>query len=560
MKIAHKSFSQSIAESLHFSKLKYVTEAEIDQLLEKSNIYIKNQKCSEDKKVSSHKLVDFYGIQSIIDEMGVVHGPYASDVLDLSAVEIPKQIANENYHQGDQSSIYSFTPSIDYADKIDSELNVNFHKNAFDDVKPAAKKQSFRVLSNLRPFRVSRDQVVVSIYNSRITNNLYDSADLALSKHESALLKNFLMRLDEKIYNTEKCTGTLHRLQDDQIPTDEDTVFMKYRYLKNILEWSDKNYKSKTFLNYSLASIDQHPKAYATISSKNNGQRFKFYFLNKIKKIKLQKKSRNYDDSINLSFKSSQLSVPKRNPSRPTTTSFFAISRTSSINSKNSSIISKNTLERIKKNSESKILRRKSLERSRLDLNFVSNKRKTIPISPSMSVGSLASLNNASVSPVNFSALSLPTPTPQALKSTGFKKEKPLIKKLSQKKAKKMFAQKSTENQVQQQYSNEIIKIKDQYIHSPYSVSIPSSTNQTSFISFEYDEPVADNEQSVNSSIRVSESGGIYVPYSYQKTRSQSIIKTGTYFARNADTMPKILSNKEHDPETSFINVYFEDD
>ena len=572
-----QNFCHKVTKSLDSNELKYMNDSKFDILIEHLKPDNKLLLPISDGKIENKITddgIDTYYMQGFVDGNGNMHGPYSSDNLDVSN----DNHDNDNDHTDSNESVIESYFENEEEQNDNSNNDVYLFNGGIDDHKGSRKKadtKSLKSMANsnftsntapsshfskhLRPFKINKNGHKTPVFDPERTQRLYASADLTLNKLESILLRSFLIRLSDKLYSKEPIFGILNSEKsfentNDRIK-DNYHVFLKYDYLKNVMEWEDneacsiKNRESR----YSTDFYKQVPLAFSHFANEeNNTNSFKnywYYKINDFNNLKKLKKSRSKKEKKNLIDKKKRDDIftfetgttskvspttpncPKKSDSK--NASHLNITKTNfQVPKRSSSRTSFPSAENTPKAISSKLLRQKSIERAKSDSNFLSDSQKSFCKSKNLSIESF------SVPRMNLNGDS-PSLTPNFLAP-----QPPLVP----------LPYGSGDNSKQE--------TKEESLPIPF----PRAASPSDDI-----EVHADDEMSTSSTIHV-----------YPKTKNVSIPKNplsslpfkffGSYAERGNNTIENILlgdileekySSQEdiaEDPENNFINLYHDYD
>ncbi|KAL6928202.1 hypothetical protein ACO0SA_002934 [Hanseniaspora valbyensis] len=279
-----QNFCHKVTKSLDSNELKYMNDSKFDILIE-------------------HLKPDNKLLLPISD--GKIENEITDDGIDAYYMQDDLDVSNDNHddHTDSNESVIEsyFENQEEQNEKINND--VYFFNGGIDDHKGSKKKsdtKSLKSMANskftsntapsshfskhLRPFKIDKNGRKSPVFDPERTQRLYASADLTLNRLESILLRSFLIRLSDKLYSKEPIFGILNSEKsfentNDRIK-DNYHVFLKYDYLKNVMEWEDneasciKNRESR----YSTDFYKQVPLAFSHFTNEeNNTNSFKNY-------------------------------------------------------------------------------------------------------------------------------------------------------------------------------------------------------------------------------------------------------------------------------------------
>lgn len=450
MKAAIKSFSRKVAKSLDSNSLKYVSESEIDALIEKINPNNKVLLKVNNSYISKANLENY--LSSYLDQ----------ELLEVGNIRKPETDLNfySKYQHETLNNMNQVVTSIAINNKDSFSENCRFLTDG--DIKNKTPKSIESVKNSQIPYESTSssrfqalgplEQAFQGTQNERQELDFagekmqthFRSADLLLNKLESILLGDYLSRFDNTLYTEQALMGELD-FSNSGIQKRNDCIFIRYCNLKNVMEWDDEEFIEKS--KYTVDSVENVPIAWTARfphRAKNDFKRFFYkqlkaanYITEKTDKFNNNKRSRFkkipfYFSSSKISTSSSKQNLPKRNPSRSLSRiSLSAISST--------------------KKSVSSLLRQKSFERANVGLasvfvNEASPKRfQTLPAEKLPFSLSNNNLESPNLSTRSFSQTPPEFVSPQE-KNKKFGSARSLLREISHKKAKEIAQQKSCNN------------------------------------------------------------------------------------------------------------------
>lgn len=231
MTITFNKFSHKVSNSIDSNNFKHITAKQVDTMIEsikpKFNLDHKSNKF--ENTTSLHE-------QIFVDDFGFMHGPYESDnlVVNSSGSDIIFEEDDYNditglYTENDPSSISSV--STNQAERISQ-----FSKD-------------------LVPLKYDTNKSKSKVYERKKAEESFFKADVELHKCETLLEKDFLTRFNEKMYMDDVLLGNIDLNLNSN-------VFIKFEYLKNIMEWNDTHIKGK---DINIHDISVHFKDNTTL-------------------------------------------------------------------------------------------------------------------------------------------------------------------------------------------------------------------------------------------------------------------------------------------------------
>ena len=299
-----RNFSVRVSNFLDSNDFKHITAEQVDKMVEtiqpKFNLSQKQNKCND---------ICFLRKQVVVDDFGYIHGPYESDNLLVESVHSDVECESDDYD--DIADLYK--------DDDHSSLESLFsHQNRrmSDFSKPPVPLVHATTNSTLKT--LSKEETEKSFYKTEVE----------LHKYETILEKNFLTRFDEKMYKDDI-------LLDNSEDSADANIFIKFEYLKNIMEWNEAYIKCKSDYNKdALINHQNKNSGYPNIDKKDHSSVSSNIFINKkirdmnsmrkqnkksnLKRFKLKKDKSDLDDYIinNKSILSEVHSVTRKAPRR----------------------------------------------------------------------------------------------------------------------------------------------------------------------------------------------------------------------------------------------------
>lgn len=460
MKAAIKSFSGKVAKSLDPNNLKYVSESEIDSLLETINPNNKTLLKVNDSYISKTNLENYLYYYMNQDFLNEDYMKLSQTDSDLDAKYQPKTWPKIN--QGDPSinTVHDTGLSGSYQKfhavgikngAAKSIANNSTNSNAPHENRASSKLEALDLPQQAHQYPQNKRQNL-NFTNEKLQKH-FDSVDLKLIKLESILLGDYLARFDNTLYTQQALVGNVD-VSNAGLQKRNNRIFIRYDNLKNVMEWDTDEFIQKS--KYKFDSTEHVQVALTTDLLNNSNNNFKRFFYRQLKaanhktakgdrylkkKINRFKKIPYHPSSTKISTFSSQTSLPKRNPSR------------------SSSRISLSAFKSRKK-SVSTLLRQRSFERANIDVNSVYGNERAAKIfqnGPNEKFPSSSSNDNLEFT--NLSTLSFSQTPPrfvsQQVKNKKLGTARSLLREISSKKANALDQQKPLTSLEKQLNSNQ---------------------------------------------------------------------------------------------------------
>lgn len=379
-----KSFSHKLSNSLDLNEFKHITAKQIDQM-----VNAVQPKFKKKNSASFEKLYPF-SKEVLLDDFGCLHGPYESDNL---LVDSSESVASSD------SDDYNDIPDL-YADKEQYSVGT-ISTNPTERTSCLSKS-----LTPLKFFGNGTSSKNSDSDEKRLSLN----AEHELRKFETMLERDFLKRFDQQMYKEDILFTELNSITGSD-------VFIKFQYLKNILEL-DNNFienesfttkdisvdaQNKNFIHMNSFSLDKKfstTKVFEKFVSKapNQSRSFRSPSKKAVKKalgsndVNMEKENSDSDDYIinNESISSDSHKVTRRVPTKRLSKPNSILPNIKKSEVQNPGNISKKHLTRKTSKSDrssaarseaSKILRQKSLKRAIDALSSKSSKHNDLECS-----------------------------------------------------------------------------------------------------------------------------------------------------------------------------------
>lgn len=273
-----RNFSVKVSNFLDSNDFKHITAEQVDKMVETIQ-----PKFNLSQKQNKYNDICFLRKQVVVDDFGYIHGPYESDNLLVESVHSDVECESDDYD--DIADLYK--------DDDHSSLESLFsHQNRrmSDFSKPPVPLVHATTNSTLKT--LSKEETEKSFYKTEVE----------LHKYETILEKNFLTRFDEKMYRDDI-------LLDNSEDSADANIFIKFEYLKNIMEWNEAYIKCKSDYNKdALINHENKNSGYSNIDKKDHSSVFSSIFINK--KIKDMNSMRKQNKKSNLTrFKSKKINL-----------------------------------------------------------------------------------------------------------------------------------------------------------------------------------------------------------------------------------------------------------
>lgn len=209
-----KSFSHKLSNSLDLNEFKHISAKQVDQMVNSVQPRFKG------KKPDSFEMLYPFSKEVLLDDFGCMHGPYESDNLVVDSSESPVSSDSDNYN--DITDLYTDKEqySVGTISTNQTERTSLFSKD-------------------LAPLKFTGTDVTFK-KNEAAGKGLSSNAEDELHKFETILEKDFLKRFDQQMYKEDVLFTELNSITGSD-------VFIKFQYLKNILELDDNYIESETF-------------------------------------------------------------------------------------------------------------------------------------------------------------------------------------------------------------------------------------------------------------------------------------------------------------------------
>ena len=269
-----RNFSVKVSNFLDSNDFKHITAEQVDKMVETIQ-----PKFNLSQKQNKYNDICFLRKQVVVDDFGYIHGPYESDNLLVESVHSDVECESDDYD--DIADLYK--------DDDHSSLESLFsHQNRkmSDFSKPPVPLVHATTNSTLKT--LSKEETEKSFYKTEVE----------LHKYETILEKNFLTRFDEKMY---KDDILLDNLEDSE----DANIFIKFEYLKNIMEWNEAYIKCKSDYNKdALINHENKNSGYPNIDKKDHSSVSSSIFINKkIKDMNSMRKQNKKSDFKRFKFK-----------------------------------------------------------------------------------------------------------------------------------------------------------------------------------------------------------------------------------------------------------------
>lgn len=217
-----KSFSLKLSNSLDLNEFKHITAKQVDQMVNSV------QPRFESSKAESFEKLYPFSKDILLDDIGCMHGPYESDNLVVDSSESPASSDTDDYN--DITDLY--------ADKEQYSVGT---------ISTCQTERTSYFSKDLVPWNFARNGTSFKKDGSDGTGLSLD-AEHELQKFETVLERDFLKRFDQQMYKEDILFTELNSITGSD-------VFIKFQYLKNILELDDNYIESETFTTRDI-SVD----------------------------------------------------------------------------------------------------------------------------------------------------------------------------------------------------------------------------------------------------------------------------------------------------------------
>ncbi|KAL6932963.1 uncharacterized protein HGUI_00217 [Hanseniaspora guilliermondii] len=233
MKNTITTFSHKLSNSLDLNEFKHITAKQVDQMINSVQPRFKS------KQPDSFDNLYPFSKDILLDDVGCMHGPYESDNLVV-----------------DTSESAASSDSDDYNDITDLYTDKDMYSAGSISTNPTERTSYFS--KDLVALKFGNDDA--ALRNDKSTSSKVSlDAEHELHKFEKILERNFLKRFDQQMYKEDILFSELNSITGSD-------VFIKFQYLKNIMELDDNYIESETFTTKDI-SVELQGKNFIHMNS-----------------------------------------------------------------------------------------------------------------------------------------------------------------------------------------------------------------------------------------------------------------------------------------------------